>query len=308
MKHDTKPKHVSKDAAAQPVVIHHEEETALARLLRQAIEKGPGFWLTILGGAALGIAALIALSAWLTRPTAGVDAWTELMIAAPSTASSPTDARYEGMPAQVRPLLRVADEHPNTPAARWALLRAASTLYSTALRDLPNQREVARPVLKQAIELYDRVVAGTGDDAAVAAQAAMGKARALEARGDLDEAITAYRDVATRWPNAYESEPALARAKELEAPEARTFYQDFYAGNFSTYTPAPGTPGVPAGMVPAPIPGLDPGGLPFGEPFIPPLPDQPGGLPEPRAGTELPENVFAPETPAAPPGTAEPRP
>lgn len=296
------PQHLHK-GGAEPIVIHHEsDETILAQWLKKALKKGPGFWLMILGGTALGLALVIGMSAWANRPSPDAKAWIDVMIpsAAPKDLGS---TKYEGMPVAVRPLLALADQAPTSPASRWAILRAATLLYEEGLRDLPNQREAARPTLQQAIEQFDRVLALAPPDAPEALIAASGKARALETRGELDDAIKQYQEVARRWPGSPQAKAAEKRAKELAEPSVRKFYEDFYTLDLSK-VPAlggtlPGDTGLP--------------GSAFGTPLVPSLGDLPpltgsGALtpgpatpPTMTPGGEFPKDLFAPESPGGEP-------
>ncbi len=51
----------------------------------------------------------------------------------------------------------VAKEYPNSPVSTWALLQAATEYYNLALADLPNNRDVALPLFKKALDLFDQV-------------------------------------------------------------------------------------------------------------------------------------------------------
>lgn len=297
------PHHLSKDAAA-PVIHHDAEETILARWLKGVVAKGPAGWLPWVAGLALVAAAMTAIGALLNRPPAGQEAWTELMV--PPTIGPGATTGYEKFPARVRPMLLVADQHPNTPAARWARLRAGLTLYEEGLRDLPNRKEVGRPLLEEAIKQFDAVLAEAGADAPEAEMAAMGKARALETRGELDKAIEQYEQVAAKWPNGRNAKLAAERAAKLQTPEAREFYENFYAIDFSQVGSTGGgldsgglfnLPGVRSGSGPASL---------FGEPAIPPLGGVPAGAAKgdenatPPAESELPRDPFAAPTEPAP--------
>jgi hypothetical protein len=261
----------------------------------------------------LAIAGGILINNLLHRPSPNADAWTGLMV--PSSVKVPADdARYEGMPAEVRPLLKVADDHPNTTAARWALLRAANALYSRGVNDLPNQRVTARPVLGQALEMYDRVLAASPEATPEYGDALLGKARTQEARGDLDDAIATYKLAATKLGDTAAGKSAAARAAELDTPLARQFYRDFYEQDFSTASTVPG--GASPGALPGfgnPVPGGDPlGGLPGIDDIlkVPPMPAETGA-----PTGELPKDIFTPPAPAeggttpeAPAGTPETKP
>jgi hypothetical protein len=199
------------------------------------------------------------------------------------------------MPASVRPLLKIADDHPNTSAAPWALLRAAAELHRDGMRDLPNRRETARPMLQQAIELYDRVLKTAAANSPEALEATLGKARAQETRGDLDDAIATYKLVAANFPATPEAESAARRARELDEPDVRAFYTDFYVKDFSSFAPSAGG-GMPGGLTPF---GSGPGNRSIDELLkqLPGLSDRPAGGGAARPKSELPGNLFAPSVP-----------
>ncbi len=302
MKNEKEQPHHLTSEAAEPIHIHneHADETLLAGWLRKGLEQGASFWASLIGLTALGIALVWGINSVLTKPPAGSEAWDELIV--PSVVNVPSDdPRYEGMPASVRPLLKIADDHSNTAATPWALLRAAAELHAQGMRDLPNRKETGRPMLQQAIELYDRVLKAATAGSPEALDATLGKARAQESRGDLKEAIETYNLVVSKFPNTPEAKAAEQRAKDLEDPEVIAFYTDLYAKDFSTFSGSPG--GMPGGMMPF---GASGGrtmedvlkSLPTG------LTDGPSGSTPVRSTGELPANLLAPTAPAGATGTA----
>ena len=284
------PQHITKEHA-EPVVIHqHEDDTLLAGWFRHALSKGPRYWLTIVGAVAVGCLLITLISGWLHRPAPGSRAWFELMVPSAAMGSSSTGAD-EGMPRAVQPLVRIAEQHPDTAAARWALLRAGILLYEEGVLDLPARRDVARPRLAQALKFFDQVLESAPKDSPEALEAALCKARALESRGELDEAIVAYQGIAKSFPNTDQAELATKRAATLALPETKKFYEDFYALDFSQVFPPTGDP-LPGG-VPAPM--TQPGTTPsFGTPLLPPLPETKADATKPAdAPPTLPADPFA---------------
>lgn len=271
------PHHITHDAAEPVVIHHHDDRTALAHWVSKAAERGPRYWLTVAGVIAAAFLLVSLVSSWLSRPAPDSRAWFELMVPSTVAKGATTD---EGMPAAVQSLLKIAEQNPNTSAARWALVRAGTLLYEEGLVDLPARRDVARPRLAQAIEQFNRVVENAPEGAPEALVAALSKARALETRGELDDAIAAYQDVAKKWPKTDQADFAEKRATMLARPDVKKFYEDFYALDFSNVFPPSGGP-VPGG-VPSPLDGKPE----FGTPLIPPLPvDAPVGTDaKPAAG------------------------
>jgi tetratricopeptide (TPR) repeat protein len=273
-----------------PTVIHDPEEklNTLARFTRH-FAQNPGrysFWILAV---VLLVGLVIVLNSWnVLRPTASKE-WTKLM-----TAKTADDR------------LAIAKESPNSPAAVWALVQAASDYYTDGMRDLPDNRDVAEQRLKKARELYDQIARDAPKDSFEARLAALGKARTLEARNDLAKAIEQYEHVATTWPGTPEAEQAKQLADALRKPEAVAFYKELYS-----YTPTkfslpklgnePGMPPLSDLAKPGSTTGLGTtldlpplGSLPLD---ISPLEKAPKAA---MGGATLPANVFADPVTKAP--------
>ena len=160
------------------------------------------------------------------------EVWTQL-----ETVKSPADR------------VKIAEDFPDSPASTWARLEAASDYYHQGVDDLPNNKDVALPTLKKALENFDEVAKTAPKDSPQARVAAMGKARTLEARGELTKAVEQYELVEKTWPGTAEGEHAKRLAAELKRPDAAAFYKELYA-----YTPDQGDPAAPghAGLQHAP--------------------------------------------------------
>jgi hypothetical protein len=187
------------------------------------------------------------------------------------------------------------------PAAGWALLQAAEARYQEAFNDLPANRDAALPLLTKAHDLFEQASQKADADPVCKRLAALGMARALEARGDLDAAIAQYESVAKNFPSTGEAARAEVLAKELRKPENQKFYQ-----NFSTFKPTemtlpprgrgfldnlpPSHPPIDGPVVPAP--GLD-------------LPELPAGTGATTPPAEPKAETTPPEIPSTP-FTAEP--
>jgi len=302
---------------AIPTVIHHQEENLpiLARWLKRGMEKGAGFWIPLVGICVVVIALGVLASGLSMGRSASDEAWNRLALAKDSAER-----------------VKVAEEFPDAPAARWALLQAATETYNKGFRDLPANREAALPLLKKAQTQFEQVAKQAPKDSPQARIAALGVARALEARNDLDKAIAQYDYVAKTWPDSPEAKHAERLARALRKPENIAFYKDLYA-----YKPIEATiPPMSTQGLTLP-PNLGTGGLtlppnhpPVDGPTIPAgsfLPPTPGGSflpppPSPSPGTTgampasdslldtpLPGNVFSPEppTPKAEPAKPEPK-
>jgi len=220
-----------------PTVIHRPEEkmTALGRLTHHVLQdprKYSTWALTLL----LGVLAVIVI--WNLSAggrTQSSEAWSKLEMA------KKAEQRVD-----------VAKEYPNSPVSTWALLQAATEFYNTALADLPNNRDVALPLFKKAIDLFDQVAGEAPKDSFQARAALLGKARSLEARNELAKAIEQYELVAKNWPGTPEAAQAKQLAESLQKPEAAAFYKELYA-----YSPSKvQLPPLSAEEVKLPSPGI----------------------------------------------------
>ncbi len=132
-----------------PTVIHDPEENMmlLARWTHRAMKNQTRFWGTIIGLVA-GVLAIVVVSNLLMNRNSGrADLWSKL-----ETAKSPADR------------VQVAEDNPSSPVATWAKLQAATDFYNQGFGDLPNNRDVALPNLKKALDLFDDVVRQSPSD------------------------------------------------------------------------------------------------------------------------------------------------
>ena len=272
-----------------PTVIHHPEEklTALARLTHRIV-LDPGKYVTwAVGIAAVALAIVVATNWTSSARTKTSEVWNKL-----DSAKKPED------------LVEVASQHPGTEASRWVLLLAANEYYQTAIADLPNNRDVAVPNLKKALDLFEKVASEAPKGSFQAPAAVLGKARCLEARNELAKAIEQYQLVAAGWPNSPEADQANQLAEALKMPDAASFYKELYAYSPTKVTLPPlGTerldlPTRPGGAS-ATTPGRS-GAL--GKLPGPQLELTPPDISEirPAPGADLPPNVFTPEQKATP--------
>jgi hypothetical protein len=307
-----------------PTVIHDREEDMmlLARWTHHAMQNPSRFWGILLGLVAA-LLAIVLLTSYLSSGSAARnEAWTQL-----ETAKSPADR------------LKLAEDNPRSTVSSWARLQAATELFNQGFSDLPNNKDVALPTLKKALDNFDEVMKDAPADSPQARAAALGKGRALEARNEIPKAIEQYEMIAKTWPGSFEAERAKQLAEVLKKPEAADFYKDLYAYSPTKVTlPPGGTQNLNFPLVPSPGTGAasknaeapDAGSAPA-IPLLPPPPPRPVTKPEaakesaPAAGKpagsegstaapapKLPEAPFAPgaSSPSpqpAPPGGAEPK-
>ena len=284
---------------AVPTVIHNPEENmpVLERWLRHAMANPARFW-GVVGVAVVALAAVAVLSNGISL--GGIqsdDAWQRV-----ESAKTPGDR------------VEVAKEFPHSIASYWAKLRAATEYYEDGFRDIPANRDAAGPKLSRALDLFNQVAEQAPKDNPLSRAAALGAARTLEARNQLEKAIAKYEYVAKTWPDKPEAKQARAQADELRKPESEEFYKKLYAFQPIAATLPPGGrasfPGLPPDH--PPIPGADPSSL-LPPILLPPPQGQtsaegnahekmpapvllpPAPTPAPKA--ELPANVFTPEKP-----------
>jgi hypothetical protein len=302
--------------------IHDPEENmmVLARWTHRALKNPTRFWGTI-AAVIVGLLAIVLVSnmVW-TGMSSSAEVWSKL-----ETAKSPGDR------------VQIAEDYPKSPAATWARLQAATEYYNQGFADLPNNRDVALPTLKKALDNFDAVGKESPQDSPQARAAALGKARTLEARNELAKAVEQYQFVAKSWPDSPEAARAGELAAALEKPEAAAFYKDLYAYSPTKVTlPPAGSQSFDMPLLPSPGASskfppveLNPSGLPPIVPLLPPPPPSP--VSKTTAATEkaskplsasdapmLPVNPFdsakqapkiapAPKTPAAPAPSSGPQ-
>jgi hypothetical protein len=298
---------------AVPTVIHNPEEDlpVLARWLHRAMQNQTRFWGVLIGVVVVVIAGAVLVNGWETGRSDTSQAWTELELAK-------TPAERE----------KVAQDFPESPVTDWARLQAATGFYNQGFDDLPANRDAALPRLKRALDLFEQVARSAAKDAPEARVAALGVARTLEARNELDKAIEQYEKVAQTWPGTPEARAAERLAAALKKPETVEFYKQLYAykpvemslpplgrQNLSlppNHPPLNG-PTVPTSTpfsLPPLVPGLgQPSTLGGSPPSSPPPPPEPAPRGKAAAGAdhgpELPADVFAP-APQEKEGSAQP--
>lgn len=268
----------SKRHAEHPstTVIHHYEErqTILFRWFNRALEKGTKFWALVGAAVVVGLVLVVLLNGVFVGDSKSSQAWEELSQARSSEQQ-----------------VKIAEEYPLTPAARWARLQAATMVYNQGFDLLVTNRSEAEPLFKRAYKLFSEAYdEAAKTDPAVARLAALGMARTLEASNDINPAIEQYDLVAKTWPNTEEGKQASQLAKKLRQKDVAQFY-----AWLANYKPAEVT--------------LPPRGSSTTE-----LPNPLGPLPEPTAGasttsppgsappgsTALPSNLFEPLVPPPP--------
>ena len=271
MKNEPSPRgHLPTDPPS--TVIHHpeEDETLLAQWLRHVLAKGPSFWVLV-GGAVVIAAGVAYLVGGITSgETETSRAWGQVMLA-----STPEEFQA------------IAETSEETRAGEWAGLLAASERYREGISRLPTDRDVAAPLLSQALEGFRTLADDPKGDAMLRRLAMVGVARTLETRDELPDAISTYSKIAEMWPDTGDGKASAARAKLLAEPVATTFYKQFSEFKARSSSTTIGPRGTNRIDLPPGHPGLDGGAMP-----APPLI---GGGPAdtvPSPEGELPRDVF----------------
>ena len=253
---------------AEPTHIHDPEENmmVLARWTHRALKHPTQFWGTIAGLIA-GVLAIVLLSNLWTGSSSNAEVWSRL-----ETAKAAADR------------VQIADDHPGSPVATFARLQAATEFYNQGFADLPNNRDVALPTLRKALDNFDLVAKEAPADSPQARAAALGKARTLEARNELSKAVEQYQLVEKNWPTSLEAAQAKTLLAAIQKPEAEKFYKDLYAYAPTKVTLPPlGSQELNLPLLPSPGSGSNsllpaeslPTGMPATIPLLPPPPPSP---------------------------------
>ncbi len=144
----------------------------------------------------------------------------------------------------------VAERFPGTHAAYWAQLLAADTHLQIGCRQILVNKADGAQELRKALDGYlavrnvtisplfqQRVLWGLGR-----AYEALSGTR--EGQGELDRAMSAYRELVQRWPDGPFSSIAKRQLEALEKPETREFYDALAA-----YEPARPSVEPPSGTI-----------------------------------------------------------
>lgn len=259
MKTEPQPRHHHEGEPPPESLIHHDEPTMLEQWIRRMIQKGPAFW----AGVVLILAGLVG-GLWIAYRIGGPDrtavaAWNELasISVAPSAAASFGADPNAGLPERLK---GIAATHPDTAAAHWARLRAASLLLNEGSAELATSRRSAgMGKVVEADDLFNQVYrdAANGNDA-LKRLAALGRARSAEARmglnaddtdhAKLDDVLPLYESVIEEFPETPEAAQASKTLRRLRRSDSIAFYEAL-----SAYEPN-ASAGGPSGLD---LPGLN---------------------------------------------------
>jgi len=172
---------------------------------------------------------------------------------------------------------QVISKYPDTAAGELAKLYEGLALIQIGTRDLYEQPEIATESLNQGISVLTEFTASS-DKKLLKSRGQLGVAIANESLGELDAAITAYKQVVAIAESDAMVEHAEARIATLERPSSTDFVTWFKGQDFSQ----------------SPLP---PASLPNTEPSIAPLDDLPVVAP---AESNFPELTPDSDSDAAP--------
>lgn len=135
---------------------------------------------------------------------------------------------------------QLAKDHPNTPAANWAMQAWADNQLMQGLEGIYNNREKATATIDGAIEAYEKILQSSYEQE-LKNRAAIGLAQAYEATGRLDEATRHYQQVAGGEQDGFAT-MAQQRLAWIKSGEGKAFY-DWFASVRNTPTAPPQIPG-----------------------------------------------------------------
>lgn len=118
----------------------------------------------------------------------------------------------------------LVDRYPGSPAVPYARLRMADLRFQEGKARLANNRGDAILKIDEASKLYSALRDDSSLPPDVREQAAMGAAAAIETKGNIADAIAAYKQVSTDFSGTVAALVAQARIKRLESPDAEKFY------------------------------------------------------------------------------------
>ena len=278
---------------------HELQTNYLADHLGTAVQTGRPYamWVAIAIGAAIVLA--IAYGVYATQTAkANAEAW--------------GDYYFNLGAGDAEAFQQVAEDHPNTVAADWAMQTWADNQSLLGLDQLYTNRQQAEATLQSAIEAYEGVLKDSRESE-LKSRAAMGLAQAYEALGKLDEATRYYQQVTASSQDGFAT-LAAQRLAWIKSGEGKSFY-DWFASVRSTPEPPPALPGdlsrppqspdisFPQKQNPLTLPGsgdLPPSGQ---SPTTPLNPPADGSLPN-ATGVESPS---ATSTDPAPSAASEPQ-
>ncbi len=135
-------------------------------------------------------------------------------------------------------LERIAEDHPGTPVAHWALIVSADARLANACMQVFANKDTAAQDLEKAVKAYTTVIEQSREPR-LRQRALFGRARAYETlsgtpqgTGDLPKAIADYEQLVESYADGTYTAIASTQLKRLNSQEIKVFYD-----KFATYVP-----------------------------------------------------------------------
>jgi hypothetical protein len=132
----------------------------------------------------------------------------------------------------LRDVEQIADKNPNGAASRAARFQLARVYLKRGMENFcsssPDGRKEAMHDLEEAGRLYGELASESKDTPVLAQEALLGVGKAKEASNELEAALSAYQDLAKRYPNSVSGKEAAERVKKLteNKDQVSAFYQE----------------------------------------------------------------------------------
>ncbi len=142
-------------------------------------------------------------------------------------------AAAEDMPSletALKEIDQTAGGHQDTWAGRTLRFQKARTLLRLGLERLYAERDRPKALeqVKEAADLYEQLAERSADVPALHQEALMMIAKARESLGDVEAALSKYRELAGRYPNSAQGKEAAQRVKFLDVADNRERADKFY--------------------------------------------------------------------------------
>ena len=192
---------------------HRLQQNQLADWIGKSITTIKPYQNSILIAVLLVVVGMVAYTVWSrVSATENTEAWDELNAALES--------------GNMAKLAKVREDRPNTHAAHVAAVVEADYNLADGCNRLFSSKAVANQELAKAIELY-RMILDQSRNSPLLQRATFGLARAREAKGDLERAMTLYQEVSTKWPDGAFAVAAARRLDDLKRPATQRLYDRF---------------------------------------------------------------------------------
>ncbi len=192
---------------------------------------GPSRKMLTIGGGILVAVAVIALGWYFFDKHAAQErskSWTLVDESDNSLAFAANSADVDAVLAKLE---KEAKENAGTNAGRTLSFKRARLLFAVGIERFGSDTDHAKAVeqIEKARDLYAKLATQSDDMPILQQEALLGVARARETLGDLDQALTDYKKLATRFPNSTYGKTAKDRADYLDKEENRKKIKDLLA-------------------------------------------------------------------------------